>query len=498
MSEVRHPECEMELKDKTGDPFYDYISAHARYAHEVTQHWESTCNQFTDAKQAFVKASNALDATLAYGPTSSSDTFSLKSSLDTVDANLPKLAVEDDKLPEVSATLNNARNYARNRTWISRLPVEILSPIFGVLVAWDDLHCNHKWGPHGSTRGPSFTQILSSVSRLWRQVMTSTSSFWSHIDVRIESPFDDCEAPTSTYADLRLERAQNTPLELHLCFLHFSSPNQKHIFNLSERFQSRTIASLNVMVTESTCIGGILQSWLKDSIQSPLRALRIMVARECVHATPFDPRLLAQPAQMYANLLQLQTFNLSGVHIIPWDQVQLGGLIDFTIENLPIQARLTLDQLHDTLAASPDLLSLRVSNAVRSAESESRNLRTPVHLHKLKYLGLGCRRYPSVSHGYDTPWLGAAVFQLRQQLCGFRIDYTATRIVLQPVQSGHFVSERAFFQRSGAGSFLVLVAASTYVERLIYATRSKHPRCSTFRHADPSLSKATITPLLLQ
>lgn len=80
----------------------------------------------------------------------------------------------------ICARLKRARNCSKIVAPISRLPADVLSRIFAILVGWDDLYCDHGLEPSESLKDwTSHATILSSVNAAWRNIRIESPSLWS-------------------------------------------------------------------------------------------------------------------------------------------------------------------------------------------------------------------------------------------------------------------------------------------------------------------------------
>lgn len=333
------------------------------------------------------EAPDAFDIDIPHALSTILDKPVLESSLETLHTELPKLAAERDILREASVIQNQAKHSARGSALINCLPVEILTSVFSILVSCDDICCTHGQNPGRGSTGLTFAHIISRVNRLWRRITTSTGSFWSHIDIELA---DEPWPGPGAYVNLKLERARNSPLELHILCSGTSNSTRTQAAALYHYFRSRETISLSLMAFIPDNIELVLRFWLNNSEASPLRELKLIRTSSYVVDTPLIPQLLDPPTQIHANLLQLQVLNLSGVYIIPWDQVRLGGLVDLALENLLQNACPTVEQLSRMLADSPNLVSLRLSDIlVRPGGSEPGSRIAPARLRRLEYLALG-------------------------------------------------------------------------------------------------------------
>ncbi|KAI5994843.1 hypothetical protein EDD15DRAFT_2431457 [Pisolithus albus] len=111
------------------------------------------------------------------------------------------------QLVEIRAAIKKQKSrieeFIKKRPLINRLPVELLSWIFRFVLVHDDSFTSTELLGLAKLR-----EGLSTVSRLWRNVILDTPEFWSHIVLA------DGRSPDTAFLEMQLRRSRKVPLNI--------------------------------------------------------------------------------------------------------------------------------------------------------------------------------------------------------------------------------------------------------------------------------------------
>ncbi|KAG8777265.1 hypothetical protein FRC12_000472 [Ceratobasidium sp. 428] len=280
-------------------------------------------------------------------------------------------------------------------TYIKRLPTEVLSLIFTIVVN-GSLYARYiRDKTYGSFDYPT---LLASVCSSWRYVAIGNPKLWSCIDVTDLTREDTDNLKSFKQANLRLERSQNIPLAVHI-----GNPYADSFFRrLSMHHLPEDIET--ILISH----GSRIQSIALDScgLKNAVSALALLLGERDYPLTCLALRLedldynkkLLPPRQLSQLLESLHTLYLERA------SPNLGDLVCCNLVELyliDILAPITATQLARLLNANPCLCIVKLTG------SFSRVLASP-HIHKIDLPNLHRLELDGFSIAF-TKWFFAAL-----------------------------------------------------------------------------------------
>lgn len=344
--------------------------------------WKAARIQLSNAIQTFSDASSALNRRFNRSISAYPDRSNLEAHLAALDAELPSLFADNRRLDEEHARLGATRNASEKIALINKLPVDVLSRIFAIVIGWDYIDCNFGL-PGESYRGAMpYAILLSSVCTTWRDIVTNTPSYWSHIDLSVISG----QYSMTEYNTLCIQRSKGTPIDLHIqCKRRmevYEPGGVKQIITPPESLHNRILASLKLILFRQESARTILLAWI--NYFSRLTSLSIIFYPQGgVLSAPF-PEVPDQ--DLYSKLFRLHTLNLRGLRM-DWNRATFLGLINLRLSFMDTNSCPRMDQLRTMLIASPGLRTLQLHYIeLKPPELRRYDELPPVHLKDLTLL----------------------------------------------------------------------------------------------------------------
>ncbi|KAF8605392.1 hypothetical protein BDV93DRAFT_554762 [Ceratobasidium sp. AG-I] len=347
---------------------------------EAYQRWKSVRTRLAHTIQDYADACNTLDAALSRH----SGQKSLEQTLIDVDAELPVLERDYERLSRTHVILSKNRNQSKKLVSINSLPAEILSQIFRFAACT----CPHQTRNVPVVKPYIYPDALAGVCSAWRKAAVNLPSLWSHIDLTISATKID-----NYYQCARIwsERANNTPLDLHIRSIdNTPAIDEPQVLELLALLSSlaKKARSLDVWFDRLTKHLGqcILVCWAEHGLPGVAQALELgsidtgLFELQRWRSTSIDDTLLAQIEDF---LYSLQSVDLDGFHI-PWESKIYHGLVRLSLEGTLLGDRYQITQLQlaTMLRSSPQLRELKLVGVL--VESEGRV--APIVLEELETL----------------------------------------------------------------------------------------------------------------
>ncbi|KAG8710435.1 hypothetical protein FRC08_017177 [Ceratobasidium sp. 394] len=199
---------------------------------DALQQWKSTRSRLGAIIQEYLDACTTLKDVCAQPPPSSSDERWLDPVLIAVNSELPSIVSDESKMREAGKQLGIARNYSPNLVRINRLPPEVLTQIFGHVLALNGCYVPDPPRTRPSEPVNEYARtylsfhsttldVISGVCTHWRQLAINTPAFWTHLDFNLcDDDSRDRGVPRTecfvSRAELWISRTRGCPLSVHI------------------------------------------------------------------------------------------------------------------------------------------------------------------------------------------------------------------------------------------------------------------------------------------
>ncbi|KAF8595369.1 hypothetical protein BDV93DRAFT_548838 [Ceratobasidium sp. AG-I] len=352
------------LKMNTGNS----VSARAT----IRKKWEESHEHLQHALQGYLDACLELEADCDRPSSSLDDEAELAISLGLIKHKMSYIDSDRDLLHGALSSLKRARNRSSKDVPSRRLPPELLTRIFTMVISVDKVD--------SEIAGP-----IPRVCHHWRQLAIQTCELWSHIDVGItDNMFDGC-IPLMM---LWLERVGKAPLNIHLHagrMRQFAALEQA-IKPLTQRVTQ--FRSLNITSYSANLLAFVVDLWLNDDTSCPLNNLvliRQRGSRDGDEDCAFPPK---RPSfERICTLLEGVRILVLRDTYLDWDLVAFRSLVELDLRSIKEKSGPTVEQLYNLLTANPELRRFYVEFiTIHPIENY---IVTPVQLAKLKTLEVG-------------------------------------------------------------------------------------------------------------
>ncbi|KAF8599514.1 hypothetical protein BDV93DRAFT_609233 [Ceratobasidium sp. AG-I] len=290
-----------------------------------------------------------------------------------LEADLPLLPQEAERIIRPLGALKKLRNYSNKLVPINRLPSELLVSIFAIT-----LRAGRAARPRGADgRGPlGLLNAISSVSSRWRQVILATPMLWANIALNT--------AGGVNHATLWFERSLPAPIHLRsLCYYY--GEDEKNMAELTQRHIGR-FESLVLRLDN-----GFGQTLLHDAcVQFTEASVKLeslaITGDPCTYNN--DPTKVNWPPkdQMDKYMASVRTLYLEFRPFDDWTSTAFHNLTSLNLCWIGRHVAPTHRELRDVLRASPRLRHLRLSMFTVAAIPKRQT--TPVKLEQLEVLWL--------------------------------------------------------------------------------------------------------------
>ncbi|KAG8792393.1 hypothetical protein FRC12_006247 [Ceratobasidium sp. 428] len=335
--------------------------------------WAIACTQLDASVQTYFDVSFTLgaasqDPLRVFSPT-------LESS-ENIDDKIHRLDLNIQKLQQARVTLCLARTCNAKLAPINRLPREILSHIFELLVIseyWELSFGRNEHEEDGSTGScqfklPKQQYTLSQVCTHWQQVMT-TPALWSRIDLVMSGKYQEVFYARASHF---VSRAGNAPLIIQIHEPTHSSPSD--IQRLTEWLApvAGQIYSLDVSEGLATheMVDSVLRTWLKHGTPGTVKELTLSANSGVHFIAPVPGPGSAQweyiiSSEGFENFFRPITM-LRVSNVFPrWESHAYYGLTHLQLGD----GSITEAQLVAVLFSSPLLCTLSFGLAITDADS---------------------------------------------------------------------------------------------------------------------------------
>ncbi|QRV81976.1 F-box-like protein [Ceratobasidium sp. AG-Ba] len=311
----------------------------------IFDRWNHSYRQLAPVLESFLRESAELD--LALQLHAAGDALTTDETLQ-VNAALESLEVYNSKICQIRATLGSMRNSFKSLVPISRLPAELI----GYILSLSEVKCmtnNAENGPGTRPIVPLANVML--INKRWRRAAVNTPSLWSHLDLVVGGPQEDCYLGRT---QLCLTRSLQLPIHVHVID-HRLGYDAKCI-RLIELLKphAHRIASLHLQLgleQQNDIIFGLFASAARCHAKELCLSNGQLVDETEVSQALSDSRLSHF-------LLPLQTLAMSGV-VLPPNSPACRNLTTLKLVSyLDIATHLTRPDLMATLTCCPGLRSL--------------------------------------------------------------------------------------------------------------------------------------------
>ncbi|KAH7338898.1 hypothetical protein B0J17DRAFT_767934 [Rhizoctonia solani] len=344
------------------------------------QQWRAARAQLASAIQTFSTASASLDPSSFEIETLTSGHVDRSLNQLDIEEELQVLATEAKRLEDACIRLKIKRNRSRRAVPINRLSEDILTRVFSIVIAWDDLSCDSILDTMKTRRKSRSVLVLSGVSVAWRYIIVNTSSFWTHLDVDASDTFYFLSKITYLY----LERVKHAPVDLHIVCMIYDVNEDSYIApTLPESLINRTIASLTIESFNQEHAKALAEAWLNHEGAHNLQSLRV-----CARCVPYTSEKTKSIDT--SGLSHITTLRVCGIGA-NWHTTRLSKLTDLDLSDLEGASCPSMEQLQTILTSNPELHTLRLSDLKRDAYLDSyfKMISMNIRLPRLRFLGIG-------------------------------------------------------------------------------------------------------------
>ncbi|KAG9122498.1 hypothetical protein FRC07_001091, partial [Ceratobasidium sp. 392] len=171
--------------------------------------WKSSYSQLVSTLDSFLADCSHLDSVL--NQPAARDWSGLEASLVYVDSALASLDTWPSRVRDARTILSTVRNQSKPLAPFNRLPAEVIVHILSFI----ETDCIVKHRPHLDRveLRPFFFANISAVSTRMRNVITSTPSLWTHVDLAVGS---SREVTYMSHARACLKYSGQQPLHVHI------------------------------------------------------------------------------------------------------------------------------------------------------------------------------------------------------------------------------------------------------------------------------------------
>ncbi|KAG9120569.1 hypothetical protein FRC07_003884, partial [Ceratobasidium sp. 392] len=280
----------------------------------------------------------------------------------------------------VDVSLAMIQNGSKTVARINTLPPELLARIFALLMP---LCVRGK-------RGEARIQDITAVCVYWRQVATSATSLWTHIDVSPNIP--------DSLINLSLERTTNMPIHIHFHQPDYRNPDTKELELTTEVIDAiathmHRVSAFDLEVDDYRLLEKTIRAlslWLCGGSPSLSNALSIQHYDVQVIDETWDDELgltrSNSSEHAEAMLRSISTLQLQNLYF-HWNSSVYHGLVDLRLLFHPCRGSMSASQLVDVLSRSPELAILKLEN-LNIYKTEGWVQPTPILLKYLTVLNL--------------------------------------------------------------------------------------------------------------
>ncbi|KAG8777094.1 hypothetical protein FRC12_000551 [Ceratobasidium sp. 428] len=176
----------------------------------VFNEWNTAKDNFEDAAQKFLSACTSLLQYIDESLVSHANRRSIEDSIIAVHGQMKTFDLIESRMTKSKVTLRRVFNESTTLVPINTLPLEVMSHIFVLLVSYSNC----------TAEAPCYSHPLRNISTVcsrWRHLTVITRSLWSHIDICEPRTTSENSSKMISWVRLCLERACDTPLQLHIC-----------------------------------------------------------------------------------------------------------------------------------------------------------------------------------------------------------------------------------------------------------------------------------------
>lgn len=335
----------------------------------ICSEWSSARKQLSRALDSFDAVCKALQAPGVQPHTNPE--FILRDFFFSMEAELPLLLHESDRLTKSLYLLKQARDNSIRRSSVNRLPPELLLSIFTVAI--ESSRAARQIHPFRSDTSLDLANIISSVCTYWRQIALDTPALWSDVDPTRKGGLD--------HVALWLKRSR-----VHSLNVRFGSAyNHDRVRDLASLLGEHS-SRFKQLALRSDCFLG--QKMFSDACgqhNADPKAQLQSLALFAVDNWDWNSREefgWPSKAEMDEFLRPIHTLYIRGRHLNDWTSAAFQGLRRLTL--VAIEG-LTCHDLIDVFEASPNIQCLELSKLfVRSIPEHD----TPISLPDLETLCL--------------------------------------------------------------------------------------------------------------
>ncbi|KAG8691851.1 hypothetical protein FRC08_010073 [Ceratobasidium sp. 394] len=267
---------------------------------EALNQWLSAESNLKRAASDFLDACATLKAITLQSLPSRHGRDMLETALDEVRSHLNSIDIVENQLQASRTTLHSLLNTSTRRVPINRLPSELLSSIFAILL--DPPKCLYDYHmPHDYLRDTRLVCVR------WNRIIIDTPSFWSHIDAELDFGLNISNIPPIP-VQLQLKRSCGVPIHLHVRATDKVSENDVSKLVCIVQPHISRLKSLTVFGTDTFPLVHSLFE-LYSSLRRPDTLRTLCVANIDEHREEYN---LSWPVQSLAGLTEINLERLNG------------------------------------------------------------------------------------------------------------------------------------------------------------------------------------------